>query len=117
MGGAWKRLICLTRRISCALMKKQVVTDEVLNILMAKTKSILDSRPLVPIIFDLDKEPLTPSQLLLLRGSVNLPPGPFQRRNSCARQRWAQTQYLADEFWRRWVKEFLQNITYRQKWR
>ena len=34
MGGAWKRLIYLTRRIPCALMNKQVVTDEVLNTLM-----------------------------------------------------------------------------------
>ena len=61
-------------------------------------------------------EPLTPNHLLLSRGSVNLPPGLFDKRDSYARRRWAQTQYLANEFWRRWVREFLPNITYRQKW-
>ena len=116
MGGAWERLIRSTRRILCALMKKQVVTDEVLNTLMTEVESILNSRPLVPVTFDPDDEPLTPNHLLLLRGSVYLPPGLFNKRYSYAWRRWAQTQYLANEFWRRWVREFLPNITYRQKW-
>ena len=116
MGGAWERLICSTRRILCALMKEQVVTDEVLNTLMTEVESILNSRPLVPVTFDPDDEPLTPNHLLLLRGSVYLPPGLFNKRYSYAGRRWAQTQYLANEFWRRWVREFLPNITYRQKW-
>ena len=109
-------MIRSTRRILCALMKEQVVTDEVLNTLMTEVESILNLRPLVPVTFDPDNEPLTPNHLILLRGSVNLPPGLFNKRDSYARRRWAQTQYLANEFWRRWVREFLPNITYRQKW-
>ena len=116
MRGAWERLIRSTRRILCALMKEQVVTDEVLNTLMTEVESILNSRPLVPVTFDPDDEPLTPNHLLLSRGSVNLPPGLFDKRDSYPRRRWAQTQYLANKFWRRWVREFLPNITYRQKW-
>ena len=45
MGGAWERLIRSTRHILCALMKEQVVTDEVLNTLMTEIESILNSRP------------------------------------------------------------------------
>ena len=74
------------------------------------------NEPLVPVTFDPDDESLTPNHLLLSRGSVNLPPGLFDKRDSYARRRWAQAQYLANEFWRRWVREFLPNITYRQKW-
>ena len=116
MGGAWERLIRSTRRILCALMKEQVVTDEVLNSLMTAVEPILNSRPLVSVTFDPGDELLTPNHLLLLQGSVNLPPGLFNKRDSYARRRWAQTQYLANEFWRCWVREFLPNITYRQKW-
>ena len=74
------------------------------------------NEPLVPVTFDPDDEPLTPNHLLLSRGSANLPPGLFDKRDSYARRRWAQTQYLANEFWRRWERKFLPNITYRQKW-
>ena len=63
-------------------MKEQVVTDEVLNTLMTEVESILNSRPLVPVTFDPDNEPLTPNHLLLLRGSVNLAPGLFDKRDS-----------------------------------
>ena len=45
-----------------------------------------------------------------------MPPGLFDKKDSYARRPWFQTQYLADEFWRRWVRKFLPNITYRQKW-
>ena len=57
IGGAWKRLIRLTRRILCALMKEKVATDEVLNTLMTEVESVLNSIPLVLITFN--PEPLT----------------------------------------------------------
>ena len=61
--------------------KKQDVTDEVLNTLMTEVESILNSRPFVPVTFDPDNEPLACNYLLLLRGSVNLPPGLFDKRD------------------------------------
>ena len=98
MGGAWERLICSTQCILCALIKIQVVTDEVLNTLMTEVESILNSRPLVPVTFDPDNEPLTHNHLLLFQGSVNLPPELFDKRDSYAWRRWAQTQYLDTKF-------------------
>ena len=72
------------------------------------------NEPLVLITFDPDDEPSTPNHMLLSRGSANLPPELFDKRDSYARRRWARTQYLANKFWRRRVREFLPNITYRQ---
>ena len=83
---------------------------------MTEVESILNSRPLIPVTFDLtDDEPLTPNHLLLLRGNSNLPPGLFEKKDCYARRRWAQAQYLADQFWRRWTREYLPNICL-QKW-
>ena len=84
---------------------------------MTEVESILNSRPLIPVIFDpRDDEPLTPNHLLLLRGNSNLPPGLFEKKDCYARRRWAQAQYLADQFWRRWTREYLPHIFQLQKW-
>jgi len=32
------------------------------------------------------------------------------------RKRWRQVQHLANEFWTRWKKEYLQSLQVRQKW-
>jgi len=60
---------------------------------------------------------LTPNHLLLagLEGA-SLPPGVFCAADSYVRKRWKQVQYMADQFWRRWTKEYLQTMQVRQKW-
>lgn len=63
-----------------------------------------------------DLEPLTPNHLLLLKGQPTLPHGLFQKSDTYSRRRWKQIQYLADIFWKRWVREYLPNLQERQKW-
>ena len=71
----------------------------------------------MPIVVDpLSEEPLTANHLLLLRGNGYLPPGLVDSRDCYAKQRWKQIQYLSNQFWKRWVKEFLPNLNLRQKW-
>ena len=77
MGGAWERLIYLTWLILFALMNEEVVTDRVLNTLITEVKSILNSRPLVPVTIDSDYEPLTPIHEAVLRIL-----GPFDKIDS-----------------------------------
>ena len=93
------------------------MSDDELSTLLAEVEGILNSRPLVPIVFDLEgNEPLTPNHLLLLRGNPNLPPGLFEKCDSYAKWRWAQVQYLANQFWVRWVRDFLPGLNQRVKW-
>nr|CAB3263161.1 uncharacterized protein LOC104265735 [Phallusia mammillata] len=117
MGGAWERMVRSIRRILTSLMTQQVVSDETLSTLFVEVESILNSRPLVPVTFDpRDDEPITPNHLLLMRCNSNLPPGLFDKKDCYVRRRWAQVQYLANQFWIRWVREYLPNIISRQKW-
>ena len=46
----------------------------------------------------------------------NLPPGFFSSEDCYSRRRWAQIQFLANQFWRRWMNEFMPNLLQRQKW-
>ena len=85
--------------------------------LMCLVEAIINGRPLTITSDDArDAEPLTPNHLLLLRSKNALPPDVFQKHDLYGRRRWRQIQYLADLFWRRWVKEYLPSLQQRQKW-
>ncbi|XP_077973215.1 uncharacterized protein LOC144428197 [Styela clava] len=88
--------------------KGQSITHEKLETLLVEVESKLNSRPITPVIMDHSAdEPLTPNHLLLVVSSPNVSPGVFTKRDCYVRQRWRQVQYLADEFWHRWIKEYL----------
>ena len=38
------------------------------------------------------------------------------KEDSYDQRRWRQVQYLADVFWRRWIREYLPTLQERQKW-
>nr|XP_039256260.1 uncharacterized protein LOC120332980 [Styela clava] len=115
-GGCYERLIRSVRKILVALLHDQLVSDEALAI-FCEVESQLNSRPITPISFDpKDDEPLTPNHLLLLNPTSNLPPGIFDKKDCYTRRRWRQIQYLADQFWIRWTKEYLPTLQTRQKW-
>ena len=117
MGGSWERMIRSVRKILSNILGKQTLNDESCLTFMAEVESIINSRPLVPISFsDISQEPLTPNHLLLFRGTPNLPPGLFLQNDCYSRKRWAQVQFLANQFWRRWMDEYLPNLLERQKW-
>ncbi|KAI2655874.1 DNA mismatch repair protein MSH3 [Labeo rohita] len=39
-----------------------------------------------------------------------LPPGLFHEKDLYARKRWKEVQYMADLFWKRWIKEYYQSF-------
>ena len=38
------------------------------------------------------------------------------KEDAHSRRRWRQVQYLAEVFWRRWIREYLLRLQARQKW-
>ena len=63
-----------------------------------------------------DPEVLTPNSLLQMTGEVQLPLGIFNSDDRYHRQKWKQIQFMMEEFWRRFTKEYLQNLQVRRKW-
>lgn len=110
-GGAWERCIRTVRKVMKALTKEQVLDDEGLNTLMCEVEAIVNGRPITKLSDDpRDLEPLTPNHLLLLRAGPAAPPGKFTDHDNYSSRRWRQVQYLADVFWRRWVREYLPSL-------
>ena len=93
--------------------------DETLKTFMVEAEAIVNCRPLTVDAINSPQmpEPLTPNHLLTMKSKVILPPpGEFQRADLYSKKRWRRVQYLANEFWTRWRKDYLQSLQPRQKW-
>ena len=120
-GGAWERQIRSVRNIMAALMKQHghSLDDESLQTLLCDVEAVVNSRPLTTesLTDPLSPLPLTPSTLLTSKTKLILPPpGKFQREDIYCKRRWRRVQHVANEFWSRWSKEYLQSLQARQKW-
>ena len=118
MGGAWERMIGITRRIlDSMLLQSQTsrLTHEVLTTFMAEVMAIVNNRPVVPVSTDAeDPFILSPATLLTQKTGPHLIP-PGDNKNLHKRQ-WRQVQSLADTFWDRWRKQYLSTLQARRKW-
>ena len=117
-GGVWERSIRSVRRILCSVVKEQTLDDESLVTYMCEVENVINSRPITCSSDDVkDPQPLTPNMLLhIMKTDQSLPPGEFNSTDVYSRKRWKCVQYLADLFWKRWVREYLPLLQRRQKW-
>ena len=93
--------------------------DSSLRTLFYEAMSIVNSRPLTVSELNDPKaiEPLTPNHILTAKTATPLPPpGEFVKEDLYLRKRWRRVQYLLEQFWSRWKKEYLAQISLRQKW-
>lgn len=121
MGGIWERQIQTARSILTAMLNKSSnrLDTTSLRTLLYETMAIINSRPLsVEYLNDPSgPEPLTPNHILTMKSSgILYPPGQFCREDLYLNKRWRRVQYLANEFWQRWRREYLLNLQQQQKW-
>lgn len=97
MGGAWERMIGVSRHILDSMLQQispSCLTHEVLSTLMAEVTAML----------------------LTQKGHKLLPPpGEFKETN-LHQQQWRRVQHLANTFWNRWRHEYLTTLQSRSKW-
>ncbi|XP_026206573.1 uncharacterized protein LOC113156001 [Anabas testudineus] len=121
MGGAWERQIRTVRNVLMSILDQssRKLDSSSLRTYLYEVMAIINSRPLTAHLLNdpAGPQPLTPNHLLTMKSSIVLPPpGEFVREDLYLRKRWRKVQYLANEFWSRWKKEYLLNQQQRQKW-
>ena len=120
-GGVWERQIRTVRSIlnaTTALCPGRL-DDASLRTFLYETMAIVNSRP-ITVMHQGDPtspQPLTPNQILTMKSKIPLPPpGAFVKEDLYLRKRWRRVQYLLEQFWSRWRKEYVTSISKRQKW-
>ncbi|XP_066969248.1 uncharacterized protein [Macrobrachium rosenbergii] len=104
-GGAWEQLIGIVGRVLHVVLGTQQLDYEGLCTLFCEVEATVNSRPLTIVTSDSrDPAPLTPNKLLNMGDS---PPGRDIATGGYSRQRWKQVQYMAEQFWARWKREYL----------
>ena len=115
-GGTWERMIGCVRRVLEVIMGVQVMTDDSLVTMFCEIEAIVNSRPLsVPSSDVNDISPITPNLILNMGRSPEAIISSDEAVNY-SKYRWKQTQYMADQFWSRWRKEYFTSLQERQKW-
>ena len=94
------------------------LTHELLVTLMAEVAAIVNARPITTVPSDTDEpQPISPAMLLTMKARPLGPlPGEFVAADLYSRRRWRRVQYLADQFWVRWRREYVQTLQKRCKW-
>ena len=123
MGGAWERLIGVTKRILDSILlesKLRYLTHDVLVTFMAEFCSIVNHRPIVPVSTDVDN-PFVLSPGILLTQKTNTSDrtdaiGDLDQKD-LLRAEWKRVMVFSDMFWTRWCREYLSSIQSRRKWK
>lgn len=121
MGGAWERQIRTIRSVLTSILDQSSrrLDSASLRTYFYEVMAVINSRPLTAHLLNdpMGPQPLSPNHILTMKSSIILPPpGRFEREDLYLRKRWRKVQFLANEFWSRWRKEYLLNLQQRCKW-
>lgn len=121
MGGVWERQIRTIRSVLMSILDQSArrLDSSSLRTYLYEVMAIVNSRPLSTVHLNNPSgpEPLTPNHILTMKSSVIMPPpGEFVKEDLYLQKRWKRVQFLSNEFWTRWRKEYLLNLQQRRKW-
>ena len=121
MGGVWERHIRTIKSILDVILhaNRSKLNGATLRTFLYEVMAIINGRPHTAQNLNSpdSPEPLTPNHLLTMKYTiVTPPPGSFSVDDTYLRKRWRHVQYLTNEFWNRWRKEYLLMLQQRQKW-
>ena len=118
MGGAWERLIGVSKKILNAMLldhKLRDITHDVLITFMAEVCAIVNNRPLTDVSNDPEAPRLlTPTMLLTMKTKQDTESFPSFGTKDALKSTWKRVQVLAEEFWHRWKTEYVHNLQHRK---
>ena len=117
MGGAMEALVKITKRCLKAVVKDRLLHEDTLHTLLLEIESIVNSRPLTSVSDDIDDlEPLTPNPFLIGRSSPTTNFANITEKNVNNRTKSKSVQAVTNMYWKRWTKEYLPLLAFRNKW-
>ncbi|KAF6025536.1 hypothetical protein EB796_016159 [Bugula neritina] len=120
-GGVWERQIRSVRSVLEGMKstgKYNRLDTPGLRTAFYEAMATVNSRPLaINSLNDPEAPILTPNHLLTSKSrQIGPPPGEFETTEIYGRKMWRKAQQFAEEFWRLWKVEYMQQITKRQRW-
>ena len=116
-GGSYERLVASCKRALLAVLGGRAVSDEVLLTVIKEIANILNSRPITRVSTDPTEEgPLTPNHFILGCHHPHAPPDAETAFDGLSRRHWKQAQFIIDQWWRRWMREYVPELIARDKW-
>lgn len=117
-GGAWERLVRSVKTALGGLSSSSAPDDETLLTILAEAESIVNSRPLTTIpLKAAGQDVLTPNHFIHLNSNgVVQPPKTLATTERMSRTNWNLARRQIDQFWARWIREYLPTIALRSKW-
>jgi hypothetical protein len=95
----------------------EILTFEHLNTLVIEIEAILNSRPLTPISSDSNDPPiLTPDHFIIGDTLTSLRERDFRATPPSRLSSWQRINQLKQHFWSRWYREYITELTRRNKW-
>lgn len=117
MGGCWERLIRSVKNSLKALNLPRRPSDEVLRNALVEIENTLNLRPLTHVPIEENTAPaLTPNHILLGTSNGTKPLTTLDDSGVIVRQCWRTSQVIANQFWKKWIVEYLPEITRRTEW-
>ncbi|XP_055584730.1 uncharacterized protein LOC129737593 [Uranotaenia lowii] len=118
MGGVWERLVRSAKETMKALTTETRMNDEVLLTVIAESEEIINARPLVYVPQDsANAEAITPNHFTRGSSSGLKDPSIAPTNQAAAlRSLYKRSQFIADELWKRWLKEYIPSLNVRTKW-
>ncbi|XP_055590346.1 uncharacterized protein LOC129742471 [Uranotaenia lowii] len=117
MGGSWERMIQTVKRNLNQIKPKHQLNDEVLRNLLVEVENTVNSRPLTHVSSEDPEQPvLTPNHFLVGSSNGLKPASLLDDSEKAVRRTWRSSQVEANIFWKRWVRDYLPDLTQRSKW-
>ncbi|XP_076384582.1 uncharacterized protein LOC143263683 [Megalopta genalis] len=116
-GGLWEAAVRSFKHHFKRVVGVELLTFENLNTLIIDIEAILNSRPLTPISSDpTDLLALTPGHFLIGEAITSLRERDLKDTPTNRLSQWQRIQQLRQHFWKRWHREYLNELTTRNKW-
>jgi hypothetical protein len=116
-GGLWEAAVKSFKRHFIRVIGTEILTFEHLNTLVVEIEAILNSRPLTPISSDSNDPPvLTPGHFLIGDTLTSLQEWDFKTIPPNRLSSWQRINQLKQHFWSRWYREYITELTKRNKW-